>query len=307
MIRDSFINGLTSNYIRQRLLENEKLTLDQAHERARTLDLAQKNSEAYSQQSDPLTVAAVTVDQKKAENNTQLLAALRKRANTKPTNPRKKLRYFCGGSMHASRSLCPAREATCHKCSKIGHFLKVCQSLKKESNLSAIHSPTLCAVSTACPPNLRHASVPVIVNNQTLDTLLDSCSSDSFISGAFNRLQLTKTPSNKTVSLALTSLESKVVGSCQLNLSINDRNYENIKVDILQDLCSDLILGYDLQKQHQNLTFQFGGPKPDLLVSPPTETNISAMCESTNTCTKFADVKLPSLFKNLFSQRGRLT
>jgi len=48
MIRDSFINGLSCNYI-QRLLENTQLTLEQAHDKARTLDLAQKNSEVYSQ------------------------------------------------------------------------------------------------------------------------------------------------------------------------------------------------------------------------------------------------------------------
>eukprot|EP00795_Rhopilema_esculentum_P001722 gene1722-16205_t len=45
MIRDSFINGLTSNYIRQRLLENFELSLDRAYEIARTLHTAQKNSD----------------------------------------------------------------------------------------------------------------------------------------------------------------------------------------------------------------------------------------------------------------------
>ena len=177
--------------------------------------------------------------------------------------------------------------------------LQVCKSAKKEANLSAIHSPTLCAVTKACPPNLRHASVPVIVNGHTLDALIDSCSSDSFISESdFNRLQIPKSPSNKTVSLALTSMESTVIGSCQLTLSLNDRTYEKVKIEILQNLCSDMILGYDFQKQHQNLTFHYGGPKPDLLVPSTTQTNISAMSES-DTSIKYADVKPPSLFKSL--------
>jgi len=47
MIRDAFINGLLSHAIRQRLLENRELELATAFEQARTLDLAQKNSEAY--------------------------------------------------------------------------------------------------------------------------------------------------------------------------------------------------------------------------------------------------------------------
>ena len=36
-IRDAFINGIRSREIRQRLLENKTLTLDQAFEQARTL------------------------------------------------------------------------------------------------------------------------------------------------------------------------------------------------------------------------------------------------------------------------------
>ena len=62
MIRDSFISGLYSNYIRQRLLENAKLTLDEAYEKVLTLHIGQKNSEVYLQQnSQPsLHVAAAT-------------------------------------------------------------------------------------------------------------------------------------------------------------------------------------------------------------------------------------------------------
>jgi len=47
MVHDAFINGLLSHVIRQRLLENRELDLATAFEQSRTLDLAQKNSEAY--------------------------------------------------------------------------------------------------------------------------------------------------------------------------------------------------------------------------------------------------------------------
>ena len=48
LIRDAFINGLSSPNIRQRLLENTTLTLDRAFTQARTLDQAQKSSHAYN-------------------------------------------------------------------------------------------------------------------------------------------------------------------------------------------------------------------------------------------------------------------
>ena len=47
MVRDAFINGITSSSIRQRLLENRELTLRDAVTQANTLELAQQNSLAY--------------------------------------------------------------------------------------------------------------------------------------------------------------------------------------------------------------------------------------------------------------------
>jgi hypothetical protein len=47
-LRDSFIAGLRSNYIRQRLLEKNDLDLTTAFTTARNLDVAQKSSETYA-------------------------------------------------------------------------------------------------------------------------------------------------------------------------------------------------------------------------------------------------------------------
>ena len=58
-IRDAFITGISSNYIRQRLLENATLDLQSAFNQARALDVAQKNSEAYMPHSVSHVAAAV--------------------------------------------------------------------------------------------------------------------------------------------------------------------------------------------------------------------------------------------------------
>ncbi len=47
-IRDSFITGFQSAYIRQRLLENSTLTLQDAFEQARSLDIARQHADSYS-------------------------------------------------------------------------------------------------------------------------------------------------------------------------------------------------------------------------------------------------------------------
>ena len=49
-IRDAFINGITSNHIRQRLLENKTLDLNTAYDQALTLEMAQRQLASYSQQ-----------------------------------------------------------------------------------------------------------------------------------------------------------------------------------------------------------------------------------------------------------------
>jgi len=46
-IRDAFINGIQSTYIRQRLLENVYLDLSAAYDQARALALAQQHSASY--------------------------------------------------------------------------------------------------------------------------------------------------------------------------------------------------------------------------------------------------------------------
>ena len=48
-IRDAFINGLQSNLICQRLLENKVLELQTAHDQAGALDIAQKSLATCSQ------------------------------------------------------------------------------------------------------------------------------------------------------------------------------------------------------------------------------------------------------------------
>ena len=91
------------------------------------------------------------------------------------------------------------------------------------------------------------------------------------------------TRSDKQVSMALTSMESTAIGSCQLTLLVNNREYQNNKVDTLQipdtlqNLCSDIILGHDFQKQHSKVTFQFEGSQPELIIKPLAKSNVTAL------------------------------
>ena len=50
MKRDSFINGISSNFIRERLLKDRTLNFTATYEKARALELAKLNCETYSRQ-----------------------------------------------------------------------------------------------------------------------------------------------------------------------------------------------------------------------------------------------------------------
>ena len=182
MVRDSFISRLSSNYIRQRLLENTTLTLDAAYAQARSLDTAQKNPEVYTKNSQISSHVAATGELD--SGNTTAASIL-------PKSKRKC--FFCGGPyVVGHRNSCPAVDAVCNNCHKEGQFAKVCQSKQRDKNVggaAALFTPILSIIfeeasppiSAACPTSLLHASVTVTLNGENLTALLDSCSSDSFI------------------------------------------------------------------------------------------------------------------------------
>ena len=61
MVRDAFINGIISQSIRQRLLENVTLSLDTAFTQARSLELAEKSSNQYNNASSILNAVELDI------------------------------------------------------------------------------------------------------------------------------------------------------------------------------------------------------------------------------------------------------
>ena len=111
-VRDAFIAGISSSNIRTRLLENRILSLADAQNQARALELAQIDSRLYSTSEDSPSSIAVT----------RISAS----APPRPVRNTSSCRY-CGCSSHP-RSKCPARNSSCRSCQKRGHFSRVCLS-----------------------------------------------------------------------------------------------------------------------------------------------------------------------------------
>ena len=285
-VRDSFIRGLRSSSTRTRLLENATLTLEQAVQQARSLEQAQRNAESYASPAvwaDPNAVSAAS-----PAGDTSVAAA------SQPPC------FFCGLKRHP-RVACPARNSVCGKCGKSGHWRKVCRSKSEVANVSAVQqeyesspeeprqrefSPTLAASLSAMATHAP-ATVYVKVNGHQVKALIDTGSSDNFISAKLVSTLGTKVlPRSSKVSMASSSLSSHVRGYCVSTVTVDDREYREVDLSILPDLCTDVILGMPFLRRHEGITLELGGDEPELNIC-----NLAQM--------KVSQAASPKLFSNL--------
>ena len=119
MMRDAFIGGLSNSSIRQRLLEEEELHFQEALTKAKVLDRAQQRSHSFFD-SNPVDNEETKVF---CASTSRSLKSIRQKC------------YFCGEDSHPKgRRFCFAKDQTCFKCGKVGHFRRVCRSSPLKKN-----------------------------------------------------------------------------------------------------------------------------------------------------------------------------
>ena len=259
MIRDAFINGLLSNVIRQRLLENKTLDFSSAFDQARSLDVAQQNSNLYSQPTIPISASIQEIksslqNQSMTDNH---LAAIVKS---------KQLCWFCGNIRHP-RTKCPAREAICHKCKKVGHFEKLCRSSSVSAAVPRIDDDYFCATISASANSPFRVCHNIIINEKyKAEALIDSGSTNkSFINNKLVALlNLDVIYEQSVIGMASASLSAKSDGYCYVSITLQNKIYNKVKLHVLDNLCIDIILGTDFQELHESITIKYGGKRPPL-------------------------------------------
>ena len=257
-IRDAFISGLSSPAMRQRLLENRTLTLHDAVAQALSLESAQKSASLFSHldpsmQPQPLAAAGAELPDPCNDETPNVVALTRKKC------------YFCGEAFH-QRYKCPAKDVTCRKCGKFGHYSKVCRASKnREATLNS-----LCTTSNAATAltDLSKSVIDVHIQGRTCKALLDSGSTLNFISKqAATSLRLKISPNNRKITMASASLQTELEGHCYCDLFYNKEKYESIKLHVMDNLCCEIILGHEFMAEHQSLQINFNGQRPSLVCS----------------------------------------
>ena len=129
----------------------------------------------------------------------------------------------------------------------------------------------------------------VSVNEIKLTALVDFGSSESYTnSDTSKKMGVKPIPSNHNVQIASAAMKMISSGFCDVDVTINDKKYEATRLNVLDNLCSNIILGLDFQIQHHRLTFEFNGNSFDLIVSNDSKCSLVV-----------ADTKGVALFSNV--------
>ena len=130
LIRDRIIVGLNSSAIRKRLLLEKELTLAKCLDIARSVEATQTRIEkmAFTSKSDVNYVKTKSPHHKYSQNTSSDTKSLMKQQQT---NQAFKTCGYCGARPGHNRKSCPAKDTTCSKCRKVGHWPEVCRSQRK--------------------------------------------------------------------------------------------------------------------------------------------------------------------------------
>lgn len=268
-IRDAFIAGIVSNKIRQRLLENLALSLEEAHNQAVSLEMAKTNCQIFDSSS------LNAVSHKVIQRHPDHLDPNQETASVASTADKRKC-FFCGGKIHY-RKYCPAVESICKSCGKKGHFAKVCKG-NKIMNAAALESASERDILAASPACLKKATMVVYIRGFRAEALIDTGSSLSFVNDDFARqYKLKRHICTQTISMASSNHTSQVEGQTFQTIKIGNHTHEDVNLLIVKNLCADLIIGHDVLRMHSSLELTFGGQKEPLKICSVTEASVPAV------------------------------
>ena len=127
----------------------------------------------------------------------------------------------------------------------------------------------------------------ILINGRSAQPLVDSGSTHNFIHPDIARsCGLVVYPTLEKVTMASSSYSSEIEGYCHTDIILKGRVYANIKLYVLSNLRTDVILGQNWQEQHESITICFGGAAPPVNI-----------CGSSTLCTE-----PPPLFQFLSSE-----
>ena len=132
MIRDRFVCGITENSIRQKMLQEPKLSLEKCLDVCRSAEATSAHLRAISGQSTSTDRPVDTVNALDKRKQTKAPPKRRSKGPKQPISGPKedflKCCKHCGRSYIKLRFKCPAFDKVCSACNKPNHFAEMCKS-----------------------------------------------------------------------------------------------------------------------------------------------------------------------------------
>ena len=100
-------------------------------------------------------------------------------------------------------------------------------------------------------------------------------------------LELKVYPSRSEIQMASSAIKMKSNGFCLVDLELKDNKYESTRINVFENLCSDLIQGLNFQGRHQRVIFEFNGESNDLVISG--KSTCAVIAASTNAVSLFSN------------------
>ena len=205
LVRDLFRCGLNEDniYIKERLLQEGNITLQQTVNIAKNLELSKQHTLQLSQKS--------------------VLSVNDKHESVKCRN--------CG-MVH--RSKCPASGVKCHKCQKLNHFARCCRSkpnnvkhIKQSESESESDSHEF-TVGTVASQKQVTWDIDIFINNKKVCCQLDSGAQANVMSrGTYQYLQLShKLKPTKAQLSGYGGSKIPVIGRCRLDCQVNNTTHQ---------------------------------------------------------------------------------
>ena len=151
MIRDRIVVGIRDSQLSEKLQMDPNLTLEKAVAQSRQAESVKKQQaiiQCGQSQPQPANIDAVSPGRQQQQQQPLRTKgpqpAIRK--STQLTHGTQSKCPNCGKGFPHDRSNCPARNATCNKCGKLGHFQAVCRSSTRVKEVFSDNSEALDAV-----------------------------------------------------------------------------------------------------------------------------------------------------------------
>ncbi|KAL7671681.1 hypothetical protein ACOME3_006581 [Neoechinorhynchus agilis] len=248
IMRDAFVTGLRSPFVRQRILKSTNLNLYEVYAKARSLEMAQIQAASYNNEGEHSTQIVSKISSLiEQANDTADISEPNVAAITKSC-------FFCNQSWQ-SRTRCPARNVIHHSCScrsRNGSGQHKAKAIIVDRDSE--NGLTMISATTGKSSNLSKAEIEAKLNGIILKGLIDTGSSENFIDDSFaHSLNLPMEPCLERVSLAASSKCSVVNNTCQANVWIGKQNHNQVRFLCLKNNCHDIFLGHPFMSKRQTV------------------------------------------------------